>query len=344
MRSKSRGNGQGTAYKRGNTWTAQVVIGFHPNSVPGRSPIPIKRTKGGFPTKKAALAYCPTLLNGGVEKTEKAPRLSAYWDTYNQGEYKRLSDSKQTAYKIAWDKLKTLHDVPIDLITVDLLRSTVSAACTTYYPARDCRSLLANLYKIAAAEGRANKDLPSFIVLPKLNETEREPFTEAEQTALWTAWERGCADAAIPLIMIYTGLMTGEMRRLRTDMINFETREIHGVGLKTQVRKKSAVFFPSSLIPILQAVTLDKVGLVWSCSEDEFYRRYYHALEMAGTRKLTPYSCRHTTATALAVTEGIAPQTVKKIMRWSTTKMLDRYAHPDASDALEAVDTLRKAT
>ena len=174
MRSKSRGNGQGTAYKRGNTWTAQVVIGFHPNSVPGRSPIPIKRTKGGFPTKKAALAYCPTLLNGGVEKTEKAPRLSAYWDTYKQGEYKRLSDSKQTAYKIAWDKLKTLHDVPIDLITVDLLRSTVSAACTTYYPARDCRSLLANLYKIAAAEGRANKDLPSFIVLPKLNETERD--------------------------------------------------------------------------------------------------------------------------------------------------------------------------
>ena len=57
-------------------------------------------------------------------------------------------------------------------------------------------------------------------------------------------------------------------------------------------------------------------------------------------RHLAPYSCRHTTATALAITEGIAPQTIKKVMRWSTTRMLDRYAHPTQNDALAAVDTI----
>jgi len=30
-------------------------------------------------------------------------------------------------------------------------------------------------------------------------------------------------------------------------------------------------------------------------------------------------------------------------MRWSTAKMLDRYAHPDQNDALVAVNTLKKA-
>ena len=74
-----------------------------------------------------------------------------------------------------------------------------------------------------------------------------------------------------------------------------------------------------------------------------FYALYYDALTRAGCRRLTPYSCRHTTATALAVTENIAPQTVRKIMRWSTTKMLDRYAHPSDTDAAAAVESLKKS-
>ena len=45
-------------------------------------------------------------------------------------------------------------------------------------------------------------------------------------------------------------------------------------------------------------------------------------------------------ATASAITEGIAPQTIKKVMRWSTTRMLDRYAHPDQADVRAAIDTI----
>ena len=67
---------------------------------------------------------------------------------------------------------------------------------------------------------------------------------------------------------------------------------------------------------------------------------YYNALAAAGCRRLEPYSCRHTTATALAIDRSIAPQVVKRVMRWSTTRMLDRYAHPDTEDALQAVDSL----
>ena len=48
------------------------------------------------------------------------------------------------------------------------------------------------------------------------------------------------------------------------------------------------------------------------------------------------------TATALAVTKNIAPQTVTKVMRWSTARMLDRYAHPDTNDALAAVNAMQK--
>ena len=333
-----RPNGTGTAVKRGRFWTADVTIGWTTDEAGKKHRHRVR--KGGFKTRTDALAYCSTLFDRRGKK--KAPNLSEYWTIYSQGEMEKLSDSKRKAYKIAWDKLKPLSLRPIDTLTVSDLRRVVTEKAVTYYPARDMKVLLSHLFNLGAADGWCSKDLPSFIILPENNETAREPFTADEQSALWRAYESGCADAAIPLIMIYTGMMPGEMRRLAIDMIDFDNRQIIGVGLKTKVRRAAPVYLPADIIPVLQDAAAGKTGLVWPCSEDEFYARYYAALESAGTRRLTPYSCRHTTATALAISENIAPNTVRKIMRWSTTSMLDRYAHPDDADALAAIDRLRR--
>lgn len=342
-KSKSRGNGQGTAYKRGRTWTAQVIVGYRENQSGGQ-PIPVKRRKGGFPTKAAAISYCATLKTGGVEVKKDAPRLFEYWETYKNGEFTKLSKSKQSAYRTAWNKLKPIQDVRVDRITVDLLRKTVSDACPTFDPAKDCKSVLTNLFSLAAADRFADKDLPSFIVLPKHEEKERQPFTDLEQAALWKVYESGDKRAAIPLLMIYTGMMPGEAQGLRVENINLEERVIVNAGMKTKVRKATPIVLANDILPLVEDLVANaqKSGYIWKRNEDEWYASYYAALEAAGCRKLTPYSCRHTTATALAITEGIAPQTIKRVMRWSTTKMLDRYAHPEMSDALSAVDAIKK--
>ena len=335
---KTRGNGQGTAYKRGRTWQARIVIGWKLIGDPPHN-TPIYKTKDGFRTKREALEYC-AVLRTSQGKPSVAPTLLNYWDTYSGNEMESLSDSKRTAYKIAWNKLKPIHTRRVDSLSVTDLRNVVSGK--TYYPARDMKVLLGHLFDLAGADGWVNKDLPDYIILPKLNEKERQPFTEEEQAALWKAYEEGNKDAAIPLIMIYTGMMTGELRRLTAEMIDYDKRLIIGVGLKTKVRKQSAVYLPNNIIPILQDIATS--GRLFGCSEKIFYDRYYAALEAAGCRKLSPYSCRHTTATALAVTENIAPQTIQKVMRWSSTRMLDRYAHPDDSDAKAAVDRLQKGS
>lgn len=343
-KAKSRGNGQGTAYKRGRTWEACVTIRMVTPDDPTKKPYPMKRRKGGFPTKAAAIAYCPVLLAGGVEKKTQAPRLYEYWQTYQDGEFAKLSRSKQSAYRTAWKKLKPLHDVRVDCITVDLLRKTVSSSCPTFDTAKDCKSVLSNLFALAGADRFADKDLPSYIVLPEHAEKERLPFSDTEQAALWRLYESGNKDAAIPLLMIYTGMMPGEAQRLRVDHINLEERTITHAGMKTKVRKATPIVIANSILPLVEDLiaSAQPSGFIWKRVEDEWYQRYYAALEAAGCRRLTPYSCRHTTATALAITEGIAPQTIKRVMRWSTTKMLDRYAHPEMSDALSAVDTINK--
>lgn len=344
-RPKRSPNGTGSAFKRGAGWVAQAVIGYRElpddllDPANRRQRVPIKKTKAGFATKAEALAYIPTLR---ALKPDIAPTLQYYWDNYEKNEYTALSLSKQTAYSIAWNKLDKLHKIPVDQLTVVDLRDTVSAECSTYYTAKDCRTVLTTIFRMAAADGYANKDLPSFIQLPKLTEKEREPFNDVEQAALWKLYESGDLRAAIPLVMIYTGMMPGECFDLRVDMIDLENRQIVGAGKKTTVRKQTPVTIAAMIIPVLEDLIAHArpSGRLFGTSEDKWREDYYAALKAAKCRKLQPYSCRHTTATALAITEGIAPQTIKKVMRWSTTRMLDRYAHPDMEDTKAAVDAI----
>ena len=350
-RAKSRGNGTGTAFKRGSTWTAQVVVGYEDlppfdlnNPENQRPRKKITRSKSGFKTRDEALRYCPILTNG-PEKPALAPTLAHYWDVYTDGPFEALSQSKQWAYKAAWKKLDKIQNTRIDQLTVADLQQLVSEKCPSYYTARDVRTLLITLFRIAAAEGHVRQELPTFIRLPQMEETEQTPFSETEQTALWKLYESGDLRAAIPLLMIYTGMMPGEAMKLRVDQIDLDGHRIHGAGMKTKVRKASDIVLAETIIPLVQDLIdhAQESGYIWKRVEADWYADYYAALEAAGCRRLTPYSCRHTTATALAVTKNIAPQTVKKVMRWSTARMLDRYAHPDNDAALAAVNTLSKA-
>ena len=330
-------NGQGTAYKRGSTWTVRITAGWKTTDIK-KKPTRIYKTKGGFPTKSAALAYAQELHNGVSNKV--CPVLQHYWTIYERDNLPKLSSSKATAYKIAWGRLKPIANRKVSTITVDDLRQTVANACATYYPARDCKQLLAHLFTLAAADGWASKDLPSFIILPEREEKERQPFTAEEQAALWRSWESGNIDAALPLIMIYTGMMPGELMDLRPEMIDLEARKITGAGKKTKVRRESPVYIPLQLVPVFETALehISPGGFVLFHSEPIFYRHYYDALAHAGIRHLEPYCCRHTTATALAIDRSIAPQTIQRIMRWSSTRMLDRYAHPDDHAVLTVLD------
>ncbi len=339
-RRKTRPNGTGSAYKRGKTWTAQVVIGW---KIVNDHAQPIYKRRGGFATKRAALEYCAELRKD-MQRPEQSPTLAEYWTIYHNGELSGLSKSKQIAYAVAWRKLQALHFMRVCDISVSKCRETVNACAHSYYTARDCKTVLTHLFKLAAADGWANKDIPSFIILPKLYEKERQPFTEAEQSALWRLYESGDIRAAIPLLMIYTGMMPGEAQRLKVEHINLQAQTITGVGMKTAVRKAAPVMLPDAIMPLVIDLIAhaQPSGYIWAHDAKKWYSDYYAALDAASCRRLEPYSCRHTTATRLAITDAIAPQTVQKVMRWSTSKMLDRYAHPDETAVRDAANRLKR--
>lgn len=344
QKSKVRGNGQGTAYRRGNTWTACVTVDWVFQSDPSKPKKPIRRTKGGFQTKREALAYCPTLLAGGYEKPAEAPRLSHYWKLYSENDMLKISKGKQSAYKTAWNKLKKIHDVRVNSITVDLLRATIAETCHSYDTTKDCKSLLSNLFELAAIDRFAVRELPSYIILPEHTEAEQTPFNAEEQKKIWAAYDNGDRRAAIHLLMIYTGMMPGEAQKLKVENIDLKNRIIVRSGIKTKVRKTTPIVLADCILPVVQDLIehAQPSGYIWIRDEKLWYDNYYAVLEENGCRRLRPYSCRHTCATALSVDQNIAPQTIKKIMRWSTTKMLDHYSHPDTSDALAGVNMIQR--
>ena len=327
---RKRGNGQGTAYKRGKTWEA-ARPGYSYTDETGYHRV--RPRKGGFATKKEALEWACTKT---VDTS--SPKVIELWTLYSQSDLPKLSESKQVAYKIARRRLEPVMGEEIHLVTLEALQAIINAA-GSYYKARDIRTVMSALYKKAMASNTSlvKSNLASFLVLPKLEEKEAQPFTPEEVKAFWGLYDLGDPFVGYILLMIYTGMMPAEVLKCKKSMVDLEKCEIYGCGAKTKSRKKSAIVFPEFLRPVAEYF------VEWSDGKNSFYDAYYDCLERAGVRKLPPYSCRHTYGTE-AVKLGVHPAVVQKMLRHSTQRTQERYTHLSSEEAHEAANLFNRGT
>lgn len=334
QRSHARGNGTGSAYRRGKTWEAAVVLGY--KLVDGKA-IPIRKTKGGFKTKKEALEYLPSLK---TEKIRTMPTLHDLFQQFLSGKYTKLSASRQEKYDIAWKKLDSIAFFPIDSLTVADLQAVINDKAASFYPARDMRDLLSMLYQLAMADRFVPSNLSEFLVLPDLETKERDAFTAQEIALLWQDYAAGNWWTGYILLMAYTGMMPGELFGARKDQIDWDGKQIAGAGRKTKVRKDTPIVLADTIIPVLSDLCDHTDGdKLITINKDNFYTRFYETLERVGCRKLRPYDCRHTAATALAL-ENIPPSVIQKIMRHASFSTTQQYIHVNIDPMLEAVNKL----
>ena len=296
---RARGNGTGTVFKTSSgTWKAEVTVGKKISKTTGL-PVADRRAKSGFKTKKDALEYLPTLRQQAAPSSKRPQRpvmtLSALWRGYSTSAMLKLSKSKQTHYKTAYNKLETIADIPIADLTIDDLQDIVEIKAPTFYPARDMKSILSHLYTRAAAQQDVKTNLAEFIVLPALDEKEPSPFTTEEQQALWNDYAGGNTLTGYILLMIYTGMMPGELVKCRKDMIHWENQQIVGCGLKTKKRKETPIVLADVIMPVLENLCeLSKTEFLLDMRRDDFYKEFDKILRRCKCRDLTPYACRHT--------------------------------------------------
>lgn len=331
---RKRANGEGSVFRYRSGWRAQIVVGY--KLINGKSRA-IYKTKAGFRTKREALEYLAALKS--EKKVRKVPTLQALWEEYQQGKYTKLSASRQEKYQIAWPKLEALHFCDVDMLTTADLQAVINAKGTTYYPARDMRDLLSLLFQIAVANQFVPVNLADYLTLPEKVEKEQEAFTPAEITSIWQDYAAGNWWTGYILTMIYTGMMPGELLAMKKDCVDLSAHAIYKAGLKTDVRKQKPIILPDEIIPVLQDVMDHTQGdKVIRINKDRFYDEYYATLARAGTRKLVPYSCRHTAATVLA-DASVAPTLIKEIMRHASITTTQHYIHEDITHTLAAANT-----
>lgn len=344
-RAGKRGNGLGTAYKRGKTWTGVAPGYSYTVKADDGTQKMIRRrpTKGGFPTKRDALLWASSYEDKGEAES---PKLIDLWTGYSENDMTKLSKAKQTSYRIARRRLEPIISRRIDSLTLDQLQSVLNTQCTSYYTAKDVRDLLSNLYKRAMASnenrGKVSLNLAGFLVLPELEEKEAEPFTQDEVKKLWDAYEGGDVFVGYILLLLYTGMMPVELFDCKKDMIDLERCEIYGCGHKTKRRKVSAIVFPDFIKPILQDM-IDRVpsDKLLRMNRDNFYKAYHASLAAAGVRDLPPYSCRHTYGTE-AVKLAVQPAVIAQMLRHASTKTQERYTHLGTEEAHDAANRLQK--
>ena len=118
---RTRPSGTGSVYRRGKTWECAYVHGYVVQE-DGKVKA-IRSVKGGFPTKKAAMEYLPTLTQ---EPPRKIPTLQDLYSIFTHSRsYEEIV--RKDKYTIAWNKVKRLWFRRIDRITSFDLQDTMDS-------------------------------------------------------------------------------------------------------------------------------------------------------------------------------------------------------------------------
>jgi len=350
---KKRGNRQGTARKRGKTWTGYSP-GYSYTEVDADGNAKVHRvrpSKGGFRTKAEALAWAAN----ASPADRQAPTLEHLWQVYSEGAMQSLSHEAQVHYKAAYKSLLPFMPRRIDTITLTELQEHFTRTYTAS-TGKHAKALVSILYQMAMADngptGRITNNLARYIKLPAHTARSASILTRAEIDAIWGAYSAGDGTAPVILLMLYTGMMPAEVLKLTPGMIDTETREIRGAGAKTKTRKDAVIIYPEFLDGVVSAMIggAGPDGPVVTISQSMLQRNFFKLLESVGidnpvddrgVHRLTLYSCRHTYGTE-AVRMGLPPAMVAKLMRHSNTQTQQRYTHLADEDVRQAVSKMKK--
>ncbi|MDE6774918.1 MAG: site-specific integrase [Ruminococcus sp.] len=336
---KSRGNGQGTVYKRSSgKWQAEVTLGYY---IKDGKRYRRKLTKGGFDKKKDAIAYLAVLFSEKEKK--KHITISELWELFKNGKYEKLSDSKKTAYNIAYKKIENeLCYRNIDELNVTDLQQIVDEKGSSYYTKRDIKNLLSHLYKIALQDDFCDRNKAAYIILPELNTEEREIFSDSDIKKLWEDYDN--SESVITshiLIMLYTGMRPGEILTVKKENVNLMQQFLTG-GIKTKKSRNRKIIIPDKILPLIKKLMQESASelLTPYNSDNDFYDDWSaKRTELNLKEKLVPYCCRHTYITRLTSLK-ISPAMLQELAGHEDYDTTLDYTHLSVAERLAEVNKL----
>ena len=340
MKPRVRGNGQGTAYKRGKTWTACITIGW--KTTPTGRAQAVRRTKGGFSTKREALAYCQQLKAAPKDKPKLT--LQQVYDAWLPAHEARVSKSTTDSYRAAFKYFDDLRYRLIADIDVDELQECLDACPRARRTRESMKAVIGLLYKYAIPRHQATMNLAEYLHTGDNDKSTRPPFSP-EQVERIRQRIGITPYADVVYVLIYTGFRPAELFSLTKD--SYHDGILIG-GIKTEAGKDRAVPVSSKIRAIIEQRVSTCHRFLFPRENGEqmpvaYFREccFYPVLAAAGIQPIptadhpayyTPYSCRHTFANLLKGAPGSDVDKAKLIGHadYSTTKKMYQSAELEA--------------
>lgn len=366
---KSRGNGQGSVYKRGKTWTASVTVGWKLPKTKGKRKSPVKKTKGGFATKREAMEYLPLLRrNGNAVKHMTMEETYLAWKEYYTP---RVVESTMGCYTAAYKHFASLHGILMENITADDLQKCMDECKPGHRTHQNMKCFAGLLWGYAFDQNIVQKDVTDNLYIGKGQSTQRDPITRDEVKAI-----RGCIGNVLYADYIYAlcwlGFRPGEMLELRKDMLfseNIPDEETGGEktvwyfinGKKTAAGKDRIVVIPDPILDIvLKRKDVEGTDLLFPMYKynrkkppefkgfkqmsDEYFNKsvfkpLMKSLGFDGAK--VPYCARHTYADKLKDADGTDKDKASLIGHSKYLFTQERYQSTAIQDLKAVVDSMK---
>lgn len=342
-----RANGEGCIYALPNgKYKLDCVIGYDVDDAGKLIP---QRITGTYTTRKAALEALSKLkerkraeIAQGQTPKKRALAvltLAEAWEIYEASRvYDALSRSQKEKLQIARRRVEPLSAERMTDILLDDMQDLLDATVSTYYPAKDIRTVLSHCYKVAIKREVVHYNKASYLELPLLHEEERKPFTRDDLTAFTLDWKHGHHFTGYILIMCYAGLRPGELMTQQLADIHLEEQYMIGGG-KTAAGTKRTIPLADILIPVMTHFLKTNKNKLLEMNKDTFYQRYWETIERLEVSHLSPYSCRHTYMTELA-RAGVQPGIITAAGGHTDYQTTLRYTHIPIKDLVEAANKI----
>lgn len=354
---KHRGNGTGSVFKRGSTWTAVRVLGYTSEVITdaeGNQRTKLHKTtrsKGGFRTKKEALEYLPQLSTAARKKSLTWQAMYDAWQPTH-----RAGKSTMDCYKAAEKWFRPIWPLRFDEIDIDDLQECLDDCPKGKRTRENMKALAGLLYKYAIPRHLADLNLGQYLIVGAGDSSEKQALPldalEAVRSAVGSV-----QGADYILAQCYLGFRPSEL--LALDAANYDRKERAFVGgAKTDAGRDRVVTVSPKIQPIIDRLTANKIGGPVFCGPggqpmtiEQYRAMFYTALEACGVdnpmegpegakrHRYTPHSCRHTFATLMKRVEG-ADKDKLELIGHTSNEMLRHYQDVSMDDLRRITDAL----
>lgn len=319
---------------RRRPYGARITTGW------GKNKRQIYKYLGYFEKREDALSCLADYYNNPYDPIARQTPLNDIWEEWSEKHAENVSKSSMNIYKNAYKKLERYHETPIKDIRASHIQSVIDGEA--YSSARIIKILVGLLFSYAVKKEIVEKDISSFLDLPKKERKKKEkvPFTLEEIKEIEK--REGELHADMVIVLLYTGLRITELFELKVKNIDFENRLMIG-GLKTEAGTDRTIPIHKRILPILQRVK----GEVYLFPTPRGKKYLYSNEGLKLNRYLKSLGFNHTihetrhTFVSQCDRLGINKITLKRIVGHSTKKDIteDIYTHKNTRDLIEAIDT-----